>query len=642
MSSKIETTVLILPGHSLGLAPCLRALANQTCPPAKVIVLADDAEAARGALPDLGELQCRVLPAPPGGLDGAWRVGLAQSASAALMVMSADDLPSPTTLEELSAALAVRPHGIACCPWMEVEPHGESWLATAPAARRRRRGRSQLQAWLKGWRPPLGAQLWSRAACERISRIEPPAWPERPELRLMRGLAAGLELAVTEGGMVFHRRRPDERHHPVESDLIQLEQAAAHLSRTNLGVGDRAALAAAFYGVARRARAERPDLRRRALEAAARCKGPGWLRNSRRGAARPTAAAGSPRAAHLRASVGPVLSPDLEDPAPERPLISVVVPTYNRADLLRRAVESILAQTYDAFEVLIVDDASTDETESVVATVQDPRVRYIRQPQNRGVAAARNRGMREARGGLIAFLDSDDEWTPSKLEEQVRLIRRRPNRVGLFYTGVLTYGAGGDQILNRPARRGAVLSEILHRNLVHSTCSVIIRREVVEAVGFFDESLPAIEDFDYWTRVARLFEFDVSPEPLTIYHDEAQDADAALERRSRNFSANMAARRAHGERYAYEAERAGVRHLFLLESARRHLASPSGDPRQAALHLLEAIRLRPSEPRLYLWLLFSLTPRRARDKVGPTLKAARSRMIPERLWFGSAASSEVR
>lgn len=100
------------------------------------------------------------------------------------------------------------------------------------------------------------------------------------------------------------------------------------------------------------------------------------------------------------------------------PTVSVVIPTYNRAHLVGRAIQSVLNQTYQDFEIIVVDDGSTDNTEEVVKSFNDPRIRYIRHDQNRGGSAARNTGIKMARGEYIAFQDSDDEWLPEKLESR--------------------------------------------------------------------------------------------------------------------------------------------------------------------------------------------------------------------------------
>ena len=158
---------------------------------------------------------------------------------------------------------------------------------------------------------------------------------------------------------------------------------------------------------------------------------------------------------------GPVWRSPRTDRSEDAPTVSVIIPTYNRAHLLPRALESVLAQTFEDLEVLVVDDGSTDGTEAVV-TGYDDRVRYLRQPQNAGVSAARNRGLREARGEFVAFLDSDDEWFPEKLARQVERFRELPDRVGLLYCGV-QFGRRPDREdwTFRPKHRGDVYETML-------------------------------------------------------------------------------------------------------------------------------------------------------------------------------------
>jgi len=117
------------------------------------------------------------------------------------------------------------------------------------------------------------------------------------------------------------------------------------------------------------------------------------------------------------------------------PIVSVIIPTYIRAHVLAKAIQSLLNQTYQDFEIIVVDDGSIDNTEEVVKSFNDPRIRYIRHKENCGGSAARNTGIRAAYGECIAFQDSDDEWLPEKLEKQMQVFENAPAEVGVVYTG---------------------------------------------------------------------------------------------------------------------------------------------------------------------------------------------------------------
>ena len=290
-------------------------------------------------------------------------------------------------------------------------------------------------------------------------------------------------------------------------------------------------------------------------------------------------------------------------PAPgAEPVVTVVIPTYNRAHLITRALRSVLAQTFTDFEIIVVDDGSTDDTETVVISLDDARVHYYRQP-NAGASAARNYGMREAKGEFIAFLDSDDEWFPNKLELQVARFRELPNTVGMLYTGSQTVTEGSPPETFIPSQRGNLYRQLLEQNVAHGTSSVMIRRSVVERVGYFDEQFPAIEDYDYWVRVSTCFEIDFVPAPLMRYHDAATP-----DRLSRGVSKNLQARELFYLKHRTEMERFGVAHLFLQESAQRHLKRSHWDPTQGRKLVRAAIRTEPRALRLYALFAKSLIP----------------------------------
>ncbi len=204
-----------------------------------------------------------------------------------------------------------------------------------------------------------------------------------------------------------------------------------------------------------------------------------------------------------------------------RPSVSVVIPTFNRCRLLRRAVASVLAQTQPTDEIIVVDDGSTDGTREMVAE-QFPAAIYRFQP-NAGVSAARNRGIRVAAGQWIAFLDSDDEWRPAKLERQLAALERHPDYL-LCHCDEIWYRAG--RRVNPGRRHKKAGGWIFDRCLplcAISPSAALVRRSVFDEVGLFDESLEACEDYDFWLRFCARFPVLYVDEPLVIKHGGRED-----------------------------------------------------------------------------------------------------------------------
>jgi glycosyltransferase involved in cell wall biosynthesis len=204
-------------------------------------------------------------------------------------------------------------------------------------------------------------------------------------------------------------------------------------------------------------------------------------------------------------------------------LISVIVPTYNRAQLLTRAIQSILAQTYSDLEVIVVDDASTDDTQGQLINIKllDQRISYLRHEVNQGAQVARNTGIRAARGNYIAFLDSDNEWLPSKLERQMALFAQASNSLGVVYCGYKIISQNEE--INKlifPKYRGYIYQLAL-QNWVADTSTIVVRREILEKIHGFDENIPAFQEWDLCIRLARECEFDFVPKCLTLYHQHA-------------------------------------------------------------------------------------------------------------------------
>ena len=198
------------------------------------------------------------------------------------------------------------------------------------------------------------------------------------------------------------------------------------------------------------------------------------------------------------------------------PNVSVIIPTYNRASLLARSINSILRQTFQDFEIIIVDDASTDNTQEVVSTIRDPRIRYLKHETNRGGSAARNTGISAAQGDFIAFQDSDDEWLPEKLAKQVNILADALPNVGVVYTGFWRIQGDQKEYIPGPeiqVKEGNIHRELLKGNFV-TTQAVLVKKECFQKVGMFDETLPRLQDWELFLRIAKHFEFRYVPEPL--------------------------------------------------------------------------------------------------------------------------------
>jgi len=200
------------------------------------------------------------------------------------------------------------------------------------------------------------------------------------------------------------------------------------------------------------------------------------------------------------------------------PAVSVIIPTYNRAEFLRLAITSVLNQTFQDFEIIVVDDASEDHTHEVVSDFSDKRIKYIRHEANTRVSAARNTGVLSASGDYIAFLDDDDEWLPGKLQIQVTLLEDSTSTFGGVYTGCVRIDRPTGQIsqLVVPKRRGNIYNDLLKSNFI-VTSTVLLRRKCFDRVGLFDESIEFWEDYDIWIRVSKEFHFECVPESLVKY-----------------------------------------------------------------------------------------------------------------------------
>ncbi|MCR5546727.1 MAG: glycosyltransferase [Lachnospiraceae bacterium] len=206
------------------------------------------------------------------------------------------------------------------------------------------------------------------------------------------------------------------------------------------------------------------------------------------------------------------------------PSVSIIMPTYNRGEKLLNTIPKILNQTYDSFELIVVDDGSDDNTKEVLQMFGDDRIKYLKLEKNGGQAAARNAGIKQASFNYIAFADSDDFWDERKLEIQMdKFIKEKES--GFCYCAY-TYHDEEDKTYTVPKKEiskvrkeGYIYPELLRRNLV-GTPSLIVKKECIDAIGGFNEELDCLEDWEFALRLARNFEAAFCPEELfDVYED---------------------------------------------------------------------------------------------------------------------------
>ena len=213
------------------------------------------------------------------------------------------------------------------------------------------------------------------------------------------------------------------------------------------------------------------------------------------------------------------------------PEISVIIPTYNRVSMVIEAVESVLAQDMTDLELIVINDGSTDETEEKLS-VYGSRLKYYQQ-ENAGVSAARNRGITFSTAPLVAFLDSDDLWLPSKLQVQYTYMTENPE-IHICQTEEIWWRNG--RRVNQKKHHQKPSGDIFQRSLelcLVSPSAVMMRRELFEKVGYFDEELPMAEDYDLWLRVAVDYPVVLLPEPLVIKrggHPDQLSASKGIDR----------------------------------------------------------------------------------------------------------------
>jgi len=278
------------------------------------------------------------------------------------------------------------------------------------------------------------------------------------------------------------------------------------------------------------------------------------------------------------------------------PAVSVIIPAYNCADLLVQAVESVRAQTYQDFEVLIVDDGSTDDTWQAAERLARSwaKVRAFR-IEHAGLASARNHALRHMAGQWIALLDADDLWLPQKLQRCMDYLAQHPH-LGIVYTPMAPVRMDGQTMEghSKPCHAGWLTERIFRSIFVHDP-AVVFHKRVIQECGGFDESLPVCVGHEFWLRVSTKFEFGLIDEPLAL----RRWSEGSLTRSNRKRGLQIKA--AMLERFYFErggkelvAPRAAMRRLSRVHYSAGKMLLRQRSYGEARRYLMKAIRYRPA------------------------------------------------
>lgn len=217
-------------------------------------------------------------------------------------------------------------------------------------------------------------------------------------------------------------------------------------------------------------------------------------------------------------------------------LVSVIIPTYNRAKLLLRAINSVLNQTYNNLELLVVDDASTDKTKEIVKKMmeKDKRIKYIRHKKNRGGSTARNTGIKKSSGKYIALLDDDDEWLPKKIEKQVNKLNNLSSDWGGVYCHYYLK-LPNEKIEKKINKEGNLMEDLLMLNLSVGSSILMFRKNCLINLGGFDESFQRHQDWELLIRFFKKYKLAVVKDILAIKYASSLPSATKIETTKKNY-----------------------------------------------------------------------------------------------------------
>jgi glycosyltransferase involved in cell wall biosynthesis len=281
--------------------------------------------------------------------------------------------------------------------------------------------------------------------------------------------------------------------------------------------------------------------------------------------------------------------------------ISVVIPTYDRNNLVIRAINSVLEQSHTPDEILIIDDCSPTPVEETIknSNTDHNRITVCRHNENKGGNAARKTGMKLATGDFLAFLDDDDEWEQSKLQQQLQTVKKTD--LGVIYTGVKQINQGQVVAKKTPNKGGNITTELLRGNFIGTFSSILLRQDLIETVGYPDPDLPSWQDWDYYLRLSTETEFAAVPKPMLRRHTEGHTQVSQDHTIKRDVTAPT-----FFQKHRSLADKYNLRTEFEATIAAElgWSAALNGDYNEARRQYLKSLRLNPSKEAL---LFFCLT-----------------------------------
>lgn len=272
--------------------------------------------------------------------------------------------------------------------------------------------------------------------------------------------------------------------------------------------------------------------------------------------------------------------------------MSVIIPTYNRPDSLKRAITSVFKQEYRNFEILVIDDTPGNESEKIVNAFPQHRIRYCK-GQGEGISSARNLGIRLSTGEYVAFLDDDDEWLPNKLNRQMGMLAVGDKSVGVIHSNCYVDNGSTVRLAHKESMSDRSHQDLLGDNFVKNSTG-IVKRDCFNTVGYFDEELPYAEDWDLYIRISKRFRFVYLFEPTAILHwmtnSAAANASSDLRRVTRSYQLLIKKHWKEFEKY-----RAALsKHLFWIGTHLRVLGLNSVEKKKSAQwYLLKAYLVYP-------------------------------------------------